>query len=94
MPKTATPRKASIVQGGRSRANAPIKPQSTIPVPSVARSATTAGAVRAMGAPEAWRTKTLFRISPSLPGEMVMESPAAKIAAFVARGTETLSTFR
>jgi hypothetical protein len=50
--------------------------------------------VRATGAPEAWRTKTLFSTSPSLPGEIVIESPEAKIAAFVSRGTETLSIFR
>jgi hypothetical protein len=60
----------------------------------VARSAKTAGAVRATGAPEAWRTKTLLSTSPSLPGEIVIESPAAKMAALVARGTETLRILR
>jgi hypothetical protein len=65
-----------------------------MPVPSVARSAKTAGAVRATGAPEAWRTKTLLSTSPSLPGEIVIDSPAAKIAAFVGSGTETFSNFR
>src|SRR5215217_7645972 len=92
--KTARTRNISIVQGGKSRANAPRKPHKTIPVPSVARSATTAGAVRAIGAPVTLRTKTLFRTSPSLPGEIVIESPEVKIAAFIPVGTETFSTLR
>ncbi len=65
-----------------------------MPVPSVARSATTAGAVRAIGAPVTLRTKTHFSTSPSLPGEIVIESPDVKIAAFIPVGTETFSTLR
>jgi PII-like signaling protein len=65
-----------------------------MPVPSVARSATTAGAVRAIGAPETLRTKTLFSTSPSLPGEIAIESPETKIAAFIPVGTETLRTLK
>ena len=66
----------------------------TMPVPSVARSATTAGAVRAIGAPEVVRTKTLLSTSPSLPGEIAIESPEVKIAAFIPVGTETFKTFK
>jgi hypothetical protein len=65
-----------------------------MPVPSVARSATTAGAVRATGAPVTLRTKTLFRTSPSLPGEIVIESPDVKIATFIPVGTETFRSLR
>jgi hypothetical protein len=50
--------------------------------------------VRAIGAPETLRTKTLFSTSPSLPGEIVIESPEVKIAAFIPVGTETLRTLR
>ena len=94
MPKAATARNISIVHGDRARAKAPRKPQMTMPVPSVARSATTAGAVRAIGAPEVLRMKTLFSTSPSLPGEIAMESPEVKMAALMPMGTETFSTFK
>jgi hypothetical protein len=65
-----------------------------MPVPSVARSATTAGAVRATGAPATSFTKTLFKTSPSLPGEIVMLKPAAKMATFAPSGTCTFNTLR
>jgi hypothetical protein len=42
----------------------------------------------------ALRTKTLFSTSPSLPGEIVIERPDVKIAAFIGVGTETSSTLR
>jgi hypothetical protein len=61
---------------------------------SVARSATTAGAMRATGVPVTSFMNTLLRTSPSLPGEIVMERPAAKMAALAFKGTPTPSSLR
>jgi hypothetical protein len=71
-----------------------MRPQAIMPVPSVVRSATTAGAVRAMGAPFTCRIKTLLRTSPSLPGEIVIESPATKMATFGQSGIVALRSLR
>jgi hypothetical protein len=65
-----------------------------MPVPSVTRSVTTAGMVWAIGVPVTWRMKTLFKTPPSLPGETVMERPAAKMVTFFARGILTSRSLR
>ena len=94
IPKIVNARKANNIPGPKLKASAPNRPQRIMPVPSVTRSANTVGAVRATGVPATCRTKTLFNTSPSLPGEMVMERPAAKMATFSFKGTETFRTRR
>ncbi len=87
--RAASARKRRRPPAPKPNDRAPSRPHATIPVPSVTRSATTAGAVRAIGTPVRRRRKTLLRTSPSLPGETAMESPVTKTAALLPSETRT-----